>query len=137
MEKILEKARELGQLIAESKEFKNLNEEEQNASSNAELSDLIAKYTDLRDKIAAMELEGDENEEALDKLENEADKLQSQITNHQSMLSVNLARLNFNRMMERVNRALQAKLTGEDEFAAENGCASGGCAGCSGCGSPR
>ena len=137
MEKILEKARELGRLIAESKEFQNLNEEEQNASSNAELSDLLAEYTDLHDKIAAMELDSDENEEALSKLENEADELQNQIANHESMLSVNLARLNFNRMMERVNRALQAKLTGEDEFAAEEGCSSGGCAGCSGCGDPR
>jgi len=52
------------------------------------------------------------------------------------MLQVSIARLTFNRMMEHVNRALQAQLTGEDEFAEDLGC-SGGCAGCSGCGSPR
>ncbi len=137
MENILEKARELGQLIAESEEFKNLNQEENKASSNTELSDLFATYADLRDQIAEKELDEEADEDALNALEDEADKIQEQIANHASMVEANIARLNFNRLMERVNRALQAKLTGEDEFA-EAGCGSeGGCAGCSGCGDVR
>ncbi len=138
MENILEKARELGQLIAASEEYKNLNQEENKASANPELSDLFAQYADLRDQIAEKELSDDTDEAELDAMEDQADALQSQISHHASMVDANIARLNFNRMMDRVNRALQAQITGEDEFAQEEGCgSSGGCAGCSGCGPER
>ncbi|MGI6725445.1 MAG: YlbF family regulator [Christensenellales bacterium] len=137
MEKILEKARELGRLIAQSEEFINMNALDEKMSQDPEVSDLLARYADLRDQIAGMEAGGDAPEQNLQDLENQADTLQEQISRHESMLQVSIARLTFSRMMDRVNRALQAQLTGEDEFAEEWGCGSGGCAGCSGCGSPR
>ena len=125
MEKILEKARELGRLIAQSEEFTNLNALDEQMYQDPEVSGMLERYADLRDRIAAAEAGDEAPEQDLKALRDQADGLQESI-----------ARLTFNRMMERVNRALQAQLTGEDEFAEDLGC-SGGCAGCSGCGSPR
>lgn len=135
MEHILEKARELGQLIANSEEFTTMNSLEEKASSNPEVSDLYANYADLRDQIAALEMEEDADEEKLDSLMDEAEALEDKINRHPGILELNLARLTFNQLMQRINRALQVQLTGEDEFAEEGGCAPEGCAGCSGCGS--
>ena len=135
MENILEKARELGQLIANSNEYLTMNKLEEQASSNPEVSDLYAQYADLRDQIAALEMDDTADDDALDALEDQADALQEQISRHDGMLEVNMARLTFNRLMDKINRALQAQLTGEDENAPEEGCGSGGCGGCSGCGS--
>lgn len=137
MEHILEKARELGRLIAESEEYRALNAMDEKVSRNAEVSDLYAQYADVRDQIAALELDDQADHEAIDALEDRADELQERLSRHEGMLEVNMARLTFNRMMDRINRALQAQLTGEDEFAEEAGCGGGGCAGCSGCGPER
>ena len=135
MEHILEKARELGQLIAQSETFLNLNQLEDQLAQNPEVADLYAQYADLRDQIAEKEMEEDVSEETLDALEAEADRIQARIARHDSMAEVNQARLGFNRLMDSINRALQAQLTGEDEFAEEPGCGSaGGCGGCTGCG---
>lgn len=134
MEHILEKARELGQLIAQSDAFVNMNRLEDKIAQNPEVAELYAQYADLRDQIAAKEMEEGVSEEALDAMEEEAEEIQSRIARHDSMAEVNLARLTFNRLMDSINRALQAQLTGEDEFAEDEGCGSGGCAGCSGCG---
>jgi len=136
MEHILEKARELGQLIAASTEFTRMNELSDQVSENPQVADLYAEYADLRDQIAAMELDGEDEAEIL-KLEQQADAVQDRIGRLPGMAEVNLARLTFNRLMDRINRALQAQLTGEDEFAEEAGCGSGGCAGCAGCGPAR
>lgn len=136
MENILEKARELGQLIANSEEFQKMNKLEETASSNPEVSDLYTQYADLRDQIAAADMEEDADDEALDTMMDQAQELEERINRHPGILELNLARLSFNQMMDRVNRALQAQLTGEDEFEDFEGCGSaGGCAGCSGCGS--
>jgi len=137
MENILEKARELGQLIAASEEFQKMNNLEETASSNPEVSDLYTQYADLRDQIAAAEMEEDADDEALDTMMDQAQELEERINRHPGILELNLARLSFNQMMDRVNRALQAQLTGEDEFEdLEGGCGTAtGCAGCSGCGS--
>ena len=135
MEHILEKARELGQLIAQSDTFLTMNRLEDQLSQNPEVADLYAQYADLRDQIAETEMEEDISAEALDALEEEADEIQAKIASHDSMAELNRARLNFNRLMDGINRALQAQLTGEDEFAEEAGCGSpSGCSGCSGCG---
>jgi cell fate (sporulation/competence/biofilm development) regulator YlbF (YheA/YmcA/DUF963 family) len=136
MEKILEKARELGRLIAQSEEFTNLNALDEQMYQDPEVSGMLERYADLRYRIAAAEAGDEAPEQDLKALRDQADGLQEQISRHERMLQVSIARLTFNRMMERVNRALQAQLTGEDEFAEDLGC-SGGCAGCSGCGSPR
>ncbi|NLX83749.1 MAG: YlbF family regulator [Clostridiales bacterium] len=135
MENILEKARELGQLIAASEECNKMTKLEETASSNPEVSDLYAQYADLRDRMAAAEMEENVNEDALNGMMDQAQELEERINRHPGILELNLARLTFNQMMQRINRALQVQLTGEDEFADEGGCAPEGCAGCSGCGS--
>jgi len=59
MEKILEKARELGRLIAQSEEFTNLNALDEQMYQDPEVSGMLERYADLRDRIAAAEA-GDE-----------------------------------------------------------------------------
>lgn len=137
MEHILEKARELGRMIAESEQFRGMNAQEEKLSANPEVAELYAQYADLRDRIATMELEG-QAEAQIAALEDQAMGIQRQLGALPGMVELNLARLNFNRLMDRINRALQAQLTGEPELDPdEEGCGSGGCAGCSGCGPER
>jgi len=59
MEKILEKARELGRLIAQSEEFTNFNALDEQMYQDPEVSGMLERHADLRDRIAAAEA-GDE-----------------------------------------------------------------------------
>ena len=131
-EAILEKARELGELLAQSEEFKTMRALETEASANEEISGLYAQYADLRDEMQALELEDEPDKEAMTNITAKAKKLENKINKLPRMKAVNEARAKFNYLMENVNRMLQVALQGEE---ADDGfsCASGGCESCSGC----
>jgi hypothetical protein len=51
------------------------------------------------------------------------------------MKDLDLARKSFNVLMDGINRTLQSQLEGDEASDYESACGSGGCEGCSGCGS--
>lgn len=131
-ETILEKARELGELISLSPEYRDMRDLEEDASADPGLSDLYAQYADLRDQIRALSLE-DGAEEQVDQLNGKAGEVEEQINAQDKMKRVNQARAAFSVLMDRINGTLQAALTGEEEYDYDAVCGSGGCEGCQGC----
>ncbi|MDD4080667.1 MAG: YlbF family regulator [Eubacteriales bacterium] len=131
MEQILDKARELGGMLAESAEFNKMVELEQAAMESPDVTDLYGEYTDLHEQMEALSLEeGGEAEK--DDLRRDLEGVEERLSNHPEIKALEAARAGFNALMARVNRALQTALQGEEE---ESGCGPDGCAGCQGCGS--
>ena len=134
-ELILEKARELGEMIAASEEYKAMRSLEAEASSDQEISDLYAEYADLRDQLRSLSMENEPNREAISELQRQAEAVEAKLGQQSKMIDLDKARKSFNGLMDGINRTLQSQLEGEEEYDYESACGSGGCEGCSGCGS--
>ena len=132
-ETLLDKARELGEMIAATTEYQTMRNLEEDASKDPEISDLYAQYADLRDQMRMLELEGEQDAAAIDELNRQAEEVEKQVNAKSKMQSVSQARSAFNLMMDKVNRILQAALTGEEAYDYDTACGSGGCEGCQGC----
>jgi len=133
---ILDKARELAELISASEEYQKMRDLEAEASADPEVSDLYASYADLRDQMRAQAMEEPDGAD-FEELRGEIAAIEEALEGHEKMRQVSQARAAFNLLMEGVNRQLQAVLTGDEpEDWEDEGCGSGGCAGCQGCG-PR
>jgi cell fate (sporulation/competence/biofilm development) regulator YlbF (YheA/YmcA/DUF963 family) len=134
-ELILEKARELGEMIASSKEFQTMRSLEAEASSDQAISDLYAEYADLRDQLRSLSMENEPNGEAITALQSQAEAVEGKLGQQSKMKDLDLARKSFNVLMDGINRTLQSQLEGDEASDYESACGSGGCEGCSGCGS--
>lgn len=136
-ENILEKARELGELIAKSDVFMTLKNKEDETSANAEVSDLYANYADLSDQLQAAAMEEEPDADLVRDLSRQREAVAQKLNQHPGMQETAQARQEFNDLMDSVNRELQVALDPDSAFEPE-GCGSeGGCAGCSGCGPER
>ena len=130
MEQILDKARELGGMLAESAQFKQMAELEQAALESPAIVDLYGEYNDLQEQAEALSLEeGGEPEK--DNLRRDLEKVEERLSNHPEIIALESARAGFGALMDQVNRVLQVALQGGEE---EGGCGPEGCAGCQGCG---
>jgi cell fate (sporulation/competence/biofilm development) regulator YlbF (YheA/YmcA/DUF963 family) len=134
-ELILEKARELGEMIASSKEFQTMRSLEAEASSDQAISDLYAEYADLRDQLRSLSMENEPNGEAITALQSQVEAVEGKLGQQSKMKDLDLARKSFNVLMDGINRTLQSQLEGDEASDYESACGSGGCEGCSGCGS--
>lgn len=132
MELILEKARELGEMLAESAEFTRMVELEQGAMESADITDLYGEYTDLQEQMEAIALE-EGGSAAADDLRREIEGIEERLSSQPELRALEAARSGFNALMAQVNRTLQIALQGEEEEE-ESGCGPAGCAGCQGCG---
>ena len=130
MELILAKARELGEMLAESEAFTSLEKLENAAMEDAELAGLYGGYSDLREQLQALDLEEEADSVAADNLRRELDELEGTLTARPEIKALEEARERFGALMDQVNQVLQIALQGEDM---EAGCDAGGCAGCQGC----
>ena len=130
MEQILDKARELGGMLAESAAFNQMVELEQAAMESPAIADLYGEYTDLQEQMEAMSLEeGGEAEK--DGLRRDLEEVEERLSNHPEIKALESARAGFDALMAQVNHALQNALQGGEEA---GGCGPEGCAGCQGCG---
>lgn len=131
MENILEKARELGELLADSEAFSEMVRLEQAAMEDPDIADLYGEYSDLREQLDALDTNEEGGEVAADKLRRYLDSLEGRLNERPEIKALEEGRARFNAMMAQVNRVLQLALQGGEE---EGGCGGGGCAGCQGCG---
>lgn len=136
MEKILEKARELGTLLSQSPEYLQMKQLEEAMSADPEFTELYAQYADLSDQLDMLEMDGQDSSQ----LEEQVQEIEHKLATQQGMRRVNEARAQFNAILNQVNRILQAQITGEElaeeDEDLEGGCGSpSGCEGCMGCGS--
>jgi cell fate (sporulation/competence/biofilm development) regulator YlbF (YheA/YmcA/DUF963 family) len=130
MEQIMEKARELGEMLAQSEPFTQMVKLEQAAMEDADITDIYGEYSDLREQLEALDMGEEGGDVAADNLRRDLDALEEQLNNRPEIRDLEAARASFNALMAQVNRVLQIALQGEDE---DEGCGEGGCAGCQGC----
>lgn len=125
---IIEKARELGKMIVDSDEFRNLKLSEKMLETDEKSIQLMMEYQSIQDELLAALQSGKDSSE-IDALRDKFMAKQDEIGNYEVTRNFLNARTEFENLMQQVNDAI-ASLVRESE---ETGCSDHGCAGCSGC----
>jgi len=130
-EQIMQAARQLGELIAQSKEYLAMQRAETVALDDKAMQAQYHAYTQTRQQLQDLLSEEAPDHTKIGELSSEVDRLQQELQAVGSMQSLNHARAAFAQLMNGVNAQLQAILSPHE---AEGGCPSGGCQACHGCG---
>ncbi|MBR4359528.1 MAG: YlbF family regulator [Clostridia bacterium] len=128
---VIEKARELAGIIAQSPEYITLRATEDAATQDEALTAYFARYHEIHRQIEEETLKKEPNFEKIGDLSRELDEAQEQLKQQPMYQALQGARRTFTAMMNQVNAELSSVLN--PNGAAAGGC-SGNCAGCSGCG---
>ncbi len=129
---IIEKAQELGQLIAESAESARVSAAAEAMNNDEEATTLLRTYNENR-KTATDNLRGtDPTKEDLENYRNYVQAEFEKIAGNKLIAEYIEASKEFDLMVNQVNAVLSYFITGQEQESAEGGC-SGNCAGCSSC----
>ena len=128
MAEIFEKARELGEAIIESKEFKELKEAEQNQENDPVALELLKKYSDVRTKLASEIQKGDVGEERMNAIREEIEQAYEEMTTNDNITAYINAQRTFQAIIDQMNNIISFHITGK----MPGGC-SGSCSTCGGC----
>ena len=131
-EMIYEKARELGQLLKDSRAYADMRSAEDKANVNPELVGYSGEYEQMRFRMQEMALEEVPDQDVINGLREQMEDLQDKMMQQADMKALQDARNEFTAVMNEVNRELQGVLSPES---LESSCGGGGCSSCSGCGS--
>ncbi len=127
---VLDKAKELAGVIAQSPEYIAMRATEDAAGQDAELQELFKKYDGIHRDIEEITLKKEPDFEQMDALARELEEVHEQIKARPMYQALQAARKQFSDMMAQVNRELSSVL---NPGGSQGGC-SGNCAGCAGCG---
>lgn len=130
MSKISDCARALGEAIVDSEEFKNMQVTEAAAMSDPAVTEAMARYMELKNKIGEVMSSPDADADTISTLGREMDEIQQTLSAMPAVDAMTTARQQFSEVMNQVNRILEYIITGE--LPQQGGC-SGNCSGCSGC----
>ena len=128
---VLEKAKELAGVIAQSPEYITLRATEDAAGQEETLQALFKQYDGIHRDIEEITLHKEPDFEKMDALARELEDIQQQIKAQPMYQALQAARKQFSDMMAKVNGELSAVLN--PNGSSGGGC-SGNCSGCSGCG---
>ncbi len=128
MEKILEKAKELGIMISKSQQFADLKEAEAAHMADKEAMQIMMDYSNKQQDIQQRAMVPDISKEELTKLKEEAQAEFEKICKNDNIKAYLDASQTFAKMIEQVNSIIGYFVKG----GTESGCA-GNCSGCSGC----
>lgn len=128
---IFQKARELGDLIAQSEAFLVMQEKEAQAANDKVLEDFFNLYSEKRKELEELTMNAEPDYERIGELSHEVERIQLDLNKLPKMQELQKARESFSQMMDRVNRILQYALVGEE--APEESACSGSCSSCHGC----
>ena len=125
---VFEKAHELGAMIAESEEFKRVNEarEAQTADNDAAL--VLMNYNRKREQLIKEASEPGISNERMQEIRNEMEKEIDKLNQNKNIAEFMEAMQAFNDMMEQVNGIVGSYIAPPQE----DGC-SGNCSSCGGC----
>ncbi|MDO4547051.1 MAG: YlbF family regulator [Clostridia bacterium] len=129
MDPIIQKTRELGELLLESEECKRMRMAEAEAMNDPEASMLIEKYNECKIEVQNLLIEENPDSGKLQLLSNQMDAYQDRLAKIDSVLRLTQAQMDFSKRIEQVNATLRFIITG-DTGQSECG---GNCAHCSGC----
>ena len=129
MQNILDKAHELGKLIAESEELKRCQEQELSFASDESAQAAVAEY-DQKSKALAEEMrQGGMTPEKLETFRSRMNENMKELTKNATAKEYLEAKSAFNQLINQVNEIIGYHIRGEE---AGSSC-SGNCSGCSGC----
>ena len=127
MAEIFEKARELGEAIIESAEYKELKKAELEQEEDAEAMALLKEYSELRTSLAQEIQKGDVSEEEMASIRERLEEAYEKVTTNDHITAYINAQRTFQSIIDQMNNIISFHITGKMP---------GGCSGdCSSCGS--
>lgn len=129
---IIEKAQELGQLIADSQESNRVSATAEAMNNDEKATELLRTYNENR-KLATDKLKGKEpTKEELEDYKKYVQDEFEKIVKNKFIADYLEASKEFELMVQQVNAVLSYFITGQEQETAEGGC-SGNCSSCSSC----
>ena len=128
-QQVIDKAKELAGIIAQSPEYITMRATEDAAGQEEQLQELFKKYDGIHRGIEEITLKKEPDFDQMDALARELEEVQQQIKAQPMYQALQSARKQFSDMMGQVNAELSAVLNPNGN---QGGC-SGNCAGCAGC----
>ncbi len=126
MAEIFEKARELGEAIIESAEYKELKKAELEQEEDAEAMALLKEYSELRTSLAQEIQKGDVSEEEMASIRERLEEAYEKVTTNDHITAYINAQKTFQAIIDQMNNIISFHITGKMP---------GGCSGnCSSCG---
>ncbi len=128
MEKILEKAKELGQMIANSKQFEAIKIAEENQAADPEANALMAEFTKKQEELSVKMANPAITKEEIEEIKKEAQKDFEKICQNKNINAYLEANRAFSSLINQVNTIIGYFIKGKEE----SGC-NGNCSSCGGC----
>ena len=128
MEEILQKAKELGMMIADSQEFATLKAAEEAQLADSEATALMAGYAAKRDELSAKMATPDITKEEIEAIKKEYQDEFDKICENKNIKNYLDANRSFAMLIEQVNSIIGYFVKGGES----SGC-SGNCSSCGGC----
>ena len=127
---VIDKAKELAAIIAQSPEYITMRATEDAAGQDEQLQELFKQYDSIHRDIEDATLKNEPDFDKIGSLTRDLDTVQQQIKAQPLYQALQQARKGFSDMMSAVNSELSATLNPDGS---QGGC-SGNCAACGGCG---
>jgi cell fate (sporulation/competence/biofilm development) regulator YlbF (YheA/YmcA/DUF963 family) len=109
---VIEKAKELGQELVESEEYKELKKKESALYDNEEATSLLEQYENINKQLQMARANGQEvNDEQQKKMQS----LQMKMENNPAIKSYIESQKKFNEVMNSVNKIINGYITGQDQ----------------------
>lgn len=125
---VFDKAHELGTMIAESEEFKRVNEARDAQTADGDAALVLMNYNRKRDQLIKEASDPDISKERMQEIRNEMEKEVDKLNKNKTIADFMEAMQAFNDMMDQVNGIVASYINPKDE----GGC-SGNCSSCGGC----
>ena len=129
MNDIIEKARELGQMIADSDEIKALKGAEELQLADPAAQEDMMEYANVREKAAAKAQDPNMTKEGFEEIQKDMEEAFRKLMTHENIKRYVDANNAFKTLIDQVNAIIAFYVKGEEQ---QGGC-SGNCSSCGGC----
>ena len=129
MNAIIEKARELGIMLAESDEMKALKGAEEMQLADPDAQVLMMEYANKREEIAKKAQNPDITKEDFEKIQGEMEEAFAKLMTNENIKGYIEANKEFKTLIDQVNSIIAFFVKGEEQ----GGSCSGNCSSCGGC----
>jgi cell fate (sporulation/competence/biofilm development) regulator YlbF (YheA/YmcA/DUF963 family) len=129
MNDVIEKARELGMLIAESDEMKALKGAEELQLADKDAQELMMEYATTRERLTQKASRPDITKEEFESISKEMEEAFARIMTNDNIRRYIEANRSFKALIDQVNSIIAYFVKGEEQ----QGSCSGNCSSCGGC----
>ena len=129
MNEVIEKARELGMLIAESDEMKALKGAEELQLADKDAQELMMEYANTRERLTQKASKPDITKEEFEEISKEMEEAFASIMTNENIKRYIEANRDFKSLIDQVNSIIAYFVKGEEQ----GGSCSGNCSSCGGC----